>query len=69
MDNLFIGCLAALIIILVVGAIEGLIFMWLWNWLVPLLWSSAPIFTFWQAWGILVLLHIIFTPLKQNSNK
>ncbi len=66
MDNLFIGCLTVLIIILIVGAIEGLIFMLLWNWLVPLFWFSAPIFTFWQAWGILILLNIIFAPFKKS---
>lgn len=68
MSKFFVGCLSVLLIILIVGAIEGLVFMLLWNWLMPLIWSSAPIFTFWQAWGILILLNIIFAPFKKSSS-
>lgn len=68
-NSFFIGCLSILLIIVALGAIEGLVLMLLWNWLAPLFWSNAPILSFWQAWGILVLLNLIFSPFKSSSNK
>lgn len=68
-NNFFVGCLSILLIIIALGAIEGLVLMLLWNWLAPLFWSTAPILSFWQAWGILVLLNLIFSPFKSSSNK
>ncbi len=37
----------------------GLIVMWLWNWLMPTIFGITTI-TFWQAWGLVVLAHILF---------
>jgi len=31
----------------------------LWNWLMPVIFS-LPKITFWQAWGLLILCHILF---------
>ena len=68
-NNFFVGCLSILFIVIALGAIEGLVLMLLWNWLAPLFWSTAPILSFWQAWGILILLNLIFSPFKSSSNK
>ncbi len=47
-------CIAA-----VIGLIFGLIVMYLWNWLMPVIFG-LPIITFWQAWGLVLLSHILF---------
>ena len=53
------GCLLALVIIVALAVFEGWIFMLLWNWLVPMFWTTAPILTIWQSVGILLLINII----------
>ena len=45
--------------VIVVAAIVTTIFMFLWNWLIPTLFSG-PVLTYWQALGLLVLAKIIF---------
>lgn len=40
-------------------AVFGLVTMYLWNWLVPALFSG-PVITFWQAMGLLVLSKLLF---------
>ncbi len=67
--KVFGGCLIVIVLIILVGALEGFIFMLLWNWLMPLLWETAPIFNIWQAWGLLILFNIILLPLKNRNNK
>lgn len=37
----------------------GLILMLLWNWLMPTLFG-LPTITFWQAWGLILMSHILF---------
>jgi hypothetical protein len=37
----------------------GFLVMWLWNWLMPALFGLSTI-TYWQAWGLVVLTHILF---------
>ena len=67
-SEIFIGCLIAIVLGFLLGAIGGLIFMLLWNWLVPLFWSAAPILTFWEAWGVCILLSWIGSFFKNRSN-
>ena len=45
--------------VLLWALIIGLPFMWLWNWLMPMLFQLQHI-TFWQGWGLLVLSGMIF---------
>ena len=66
-SNFLVGCLSIILIIIALGALEGFVFMLLWNWLMPLIWTNAPIFSFWQACGILILLNIVFSPFKSSS--
>lgn len=63
----YIGCIFIIILCIILGALGGLIFMALWNWLVPIFWASAPILTFWQAWGCMILLSIIGNFFKGKS--
>jgi high-affinity Fe2+/Pb2+ permease len=37
----------------------GLILMWLWNWLMPEIFG-LPLINFWQAWGLVIIAHILF---------
>ena len=62
-----IGCIFIIILLVILGALGGLIFMLLWNWLIPLFWANAPILTFWEAWGCMILLDIIGLALKGKS--
>lgn len=52
-------CFVALIVIVLLTFLEAWILMLLWNWIAPLFWLSAPILTFWQAYGAMVLIQII----------
>ena len=45
--------LAALILLLV-----GFLVAWLWNWLMPEIFG-LPTITYWQAWGLLLLAHLL----------
>lgn len=56
------GCFSCLLFILIFVAVTlflGWVLMSLWNWLVPIFWVAAPILTYWQATGIVVLISII----------
>ena len=54
---IILGVLAA---VLIGPAITAALFMLLWNWLVPMFWAAAPIINFWAAWGVIILLSIVF---------
>ena len=51
------------IIGVMIGAVLALFFgfvvMWLWNWLMPTIFG-LPTLTYWQAWGLVILFHILF---------
>lgn len=65
----FGGCLLVIILCVAFGAFGGWIFMLLWNWLMPLFWKTAPVLTFWQAWGVCILLSWIGSFFRNNSSK
>jgi len=56
----FVTFILTLLGFVLLAAFEGWIFSLLWNWLVPLFWTSAPILTIWQGFGILLLINLIF---------
>lgn len=56
------GCFSCLLTILIFAAVTlflGWVLMSLWNWLIPIFWVAAPILTYWQATGIVLLISII----------
>ncbi len=55
---LALAVIAILILFLAGSALGALIFMLLWNWLMPYLFS-LPEVSFWMAWGLLWLLSFI----------
>ena len=60
-------CLVTTIIIIVLSFLKALIVQLLWNWLAPIFWSTAPILTYWQAFGICVLLGIIGLAFRSSK--
>jgi hypothetical protein len=61
-------CLGAICLAVLTGALSGWIFMLLWNWLAPLFWSNAPILTFWQAWGVCIILSWIGSLIRGSKS-
>ena len=57
-----------LLVLFVLACIGGWIFMLLWNWIAPLFWIGAPVLTFWQGVGVVVLLKIIGTLLSPSKD-
>lgn len=41
----------------------------LWNWIAPLFWNNAPILTFWQTLGVMLLVMIFAGFFSNNSKK
>ena len=65
------GCLGLafgiILIYVLANLFVGWLFMSLWNWLLPLICTDAPILTFGQAFGIVILLTIMGSFFKSNS--
>lgn len=53
------GCIVVMAILVVLSFLEAWIVQLLWNWLAPIFWIAAPILTYWQAFGVCILLSII----------
>jgi hypothetical protein len=60
-----LGILFAAVMVLVLGLVAWLT-QYLWNWLVPDLFSG-PVITFWQAAGLLVLSKILLWPIGRGG--
>ena len=70
------GCLSALLIILITCAIiagclmfSAWLVMLLWNAVVPMIWVSAPTISYWTAMGVMLLCHILFGSIVISKNK
>lgn len=60
--------IAKLVVIGIVAiAVFGLIFMLLWNWLVPVLFNG-PVIDFWQALGLLILSKMLLIPFSKGHH-
>lgn len=66
---LAIGGLAigGLVIAAGLALLFGLILMWLWNWLMPEIFG-LPMISFWQAWGLVLLSHILFKTFPHHDH-
>lgn len=60
-------CLIVTVILIVLSFLEALIVQLLWNWLIPIFWSTAPILTYWQALGVCILLSIIGSAFRSSK--
>lgn len=59
--------IGGVIIAAVIALFFGLIVLWLWNWLMPEIFGLTTI-TFWQAWGLVVLSHILFKSFSHHKD-
>ena len=57
-----------LFVLFIFACFSGFIFMLLWNWIVPLFWIDAPILTFWQGVGVVVLFKIVGILLSPSKD-
>lgn len=63
----YINCIGIMAILVVVSFLEALVVQLLWNWLAPIFWATAPILTYWQAFGVCILLSIIGSAFRSVS--
>lgn len=61
------GCIFVIVILVVLSFLEAWIVQLLWNWLAPIFWTTAPILTYWQAFGVCILLSIIGSAFRSVS--
>jgi large-conductance mechanosensitive channel len=62
-----LGCVIGLIIVVVFGAAFAWIAMLLWNGIVVPTFG-APLLSFWQMWGIIILLNLLFGGLRASTS-
>ena len=63
----YINCIGIIAILVVVSFLEALVVQLLWNWLAPIFCITAPILTYWQAFGVCILLSIIGSAFRSVS--
>ena len=63
------GCIVICVILAVLSFLEAWVVQLLWNWIAPIFWTTAPILTYWQAFGCSVLLSIIGSFFKSSTTK
>jgi len=63
------GCIAIVVIIAALSFLEAWVVQLLWNWLAPIFWTTAPILTYWQAFGVCILLSIIGSAFRSTVSK
>ena len=66
-DKLF-DWIIFVVLFLVVTVISALLLWGLWNWLSPIFWTSAPILTFLQSWGIILFIILIRNIVRVRIN-
>ena len=61
------SCILALVLIVLLSFLEAWVVQLLWNWIAPIFWTTAPILTYWQAFGCCILLSIIGSAFRSIS--
>jgi len=59
--------IGGVVIAAVLALLFGFFVMLLWNWLMPEIFGLTKI-TFWQAWGLVVLSHILFKSFPHHGH-
>ena len=62
-----LSAIGAILLALALECLYGLVFMLIWNNLLPLLWASAPSIGFWLATGIVFIVRVLITPIVGTS--
>lgn len=72
MANTAAGCAVITLFfgfVLALGAFIAFIAMSLWNGIVVVLWPAMPTIGFWQMWGLMVLINLLFGGLRAVTTK
>lgn len=64
---IFGSCLGIILIILLAWAFIGWVFMLLWNWIIPLFWTTAPILTYCESCGVIAFVLFILSIFRNNN--
>lgn len=62
-----LSAIGAILLALGLECLYGLVFMLVWNNLLPLLWASAPSIGFWLATGIVFVVRVLISPIASKS--
>ena len=62
-----VGCIFICIVVVALSFLEAWVVQLLWNWLAPIFWTAAPILTYWQAFGVCILLSIVGSAFRSIS--
>jgi hypothetical protein len=60
-----LGGVAFIALVLALAAAGTWITMSLWNWIIPSIFSNAPELSFWQTYGLIALIDILFGGAKK----
>ena len=63
------SCILALVLIVLLSFLEAWVVQLLWNWIAPIFWTAAPILTYWQSFGVCILLSIIGSAFRSTISK
>lgn len=61
------GCIIICVIVAALSFLEAWVVQLLWNWLAPIFWTTAPILTYWQAFGCCILVSIVGSAFRSIS--
>lgn len=61
------GCIFICIVVAALSFLEAWVVQLLWNWLAPIFWTTAPILTYWQAFGCCILVSIVGSAFRSIS--
>lgn len=61
------SCIVIMVFVIILSFLKAWIVQLLWNWLVPLFWTTAPVLTYWQAFGACILLGIIGLSFRSSK--
>ena len=57
-------CLGMFFVILLILFLGPLLFQLLWNNIITIFWTTAPILSYWESMGIIVIINIIVSIIR-----
>ena len=66
--TVFLGCFYSIFVVFLICFLFSLVFMFLWNWIIPIFWVNAPILTLFESFGCVLILCIVCGIIKSIFN-
>ena len=66
--RIVILAIGGVMVAVIMAFIFGLLVKWLWNWIMPGVFG-LPVITFWQAWGLFLLMKILFGGSRPSTSR